>query len=498
MKNKFPESFYNYTTFVGVAISVISFGLIIFLIVLELFTTDHKPYMGIIAFVLLPSFLILGLILIAFGAYRKNKQILKGTAKEFKYPSIDLNNPKQLYAFMVFTTGTILLLMFSAFGSYKAYEYTESDKFCGTMCHKVMAPEFTAYQSSPHARVGCVKCHIGSGAGWYVRSKLSGAYQVYSVLFNKYSKPIPTPIENLRPAQETCEQCHWPKYFSNNKQQSFSYYLSDEKNTKFTLNMLMKIAGGSSETGITSGIHWHMNIANEVEYYSTDEKRQNIPWVKVKNQNGDERIYKSIEDNNNLNLDGLEKHKMDCIDCHNRPSHIYNTPSKSVNENILTNKIDKSLPFIKNISIEALETEYLNSKNAIDSIKILVEQYYSENYPEVYKSEKTKINKSIVSLQNIYSKNYFPEMKTNWKYFPNNVGHLYSNGCFRCHDGKHVSNDGKVLTKDCNVCHSILSQNFENGNKFSSIEGIKYRHPVDIGDEWDKINCTVCHQKSFK
>jgi hypothetical protein len=71
-----------------------------------------------------------------------------------------------------------------------------------------MEPEYTAYQFSPHAKVGCVQCHIGSGADWFVRSKISGSYQLYAVAFKKYPTPIPTPIGNLRPAQETCEQCH--------------------------------------------------------------------------------------------------------------------------------------------------------------------------------------------------------------------------------------------------------------------------------------------------
>ncbi len=98
-----------------------------------------------------------------------------------------------------------------------------------------MEPEHTAYQNSPHARVKCVDCHVGSGAGWYVRSKLSGAYQVYAVLANVYPRPIPTPIKNLRPARETCEQCHWPSHFSGQKEVINTYFKSDEQNTRWTI-----------------------------------------------------------------------------------------------------------------------------------------------------------------------------------------------------------------------------------------------------------------------
>jgi len=217
MKKIFPTSVYNPISIGGAVLAGISFGLIIFLMIIESFSEVHKPYMGIIAFVILPVFLITGLIIIAYGWYREHKRSKQIDFKARKFPKIDLNDPKQLTATIFFSVGTIFLLLFSAFGSFKAYEYTDSDEFCGTVCHTVMEPEYTAYKNSPHSKVGCVKCHIGEGAGWFVRAKISGSYQLYSVTFNKYSRPIPTPIENLRPAQETCEQCHWPKHFFKRK-----------------------------------------------------------------------------------------------------------------------------------------------------------------------------------------------------------------------------------------------------------------------------------------
>ena len=217
MKRIFPNSFYNPITLTGAAIAVINFGLILFLTVLEAFSSETSPYMGIITFIILPSFLIVGLLLIAFGIYREHRREKRGITSEHRLPKIDLNNPHHRMVVTTFGVGTILLLLFTAFGSFKAYEYAETDEFCGTVCHKVMEPEYTAYRFSPHARVGCVQCHIGSGATWFVRSKISGAYQVYAVIANNYPKPIGTPIDNLRPAQETCEQCHWPQHFYSQK-----------------------------------------------------------------------------------------------------------------------------------------------------------------------------------------------------------------------------------------------------------------------------------------
>ena len=496
MKNKLPSSFYNPMSLAGAGIAAINFGLIVFLFLLELLGTKQKPYMGIIAFVILPSFLIGGVCLIGLGIYREHSRKKHGKLRERKFPTIDLNNPKHRAAFAFFSVGTILLLLFSAFGSYKAYEFTDSDEFCGEVCHKVMEPEYTAYQFSPHAKVGCVQCHIGSGAEWYVRSKFSGAYQVYSVLFNKYSKPIPTPIENLRPAQETCEQCHWPKHFFNEKQLVNTYYLSDEKNTEWTLDLLIKIGGGNVETGPTSGIHWHMNIAHEVNYVALDSLRMIIPWVSAKSADGKVTVYRNTELNiSDSQIERHEKRRMDCIDCHNRPSHIYHPPARSVNHIMKLGWIDKNLPYIKSLSVHALENEYTNKQVALDSIRSTILDFYAANYPQVFTEKKVSINRAIEEVQKIYSRNYFPSMGVSWRKFPEHIGHLYAPGCFRCHDGKHVNEKGKVLSRDCNVCHTILAQKFEKDALRLSLGGIDYRHPVDIGNAWKEMNCSDCHSR---
>ncbi len=494
MKRVFPESFYNFVTLVGAVIAVVSFGLILFLVLLEAVAEQPKPYMGIIAFVILPVFLLLGLVLIAIGIIREHRRARKGKPSNLHLPQVDLNNPRHRTAFVVFSVGTIVLLGFSAFSSFKAYEYTDSDQFCGEICHKVMEPEYTAYQYSPHARVGCVKCHIGPGAGWFVRSKLSGTYQVYAVIFNKYPRPIPTPIENLRPAQETCEQCHWPKHFFSEKLHQNTYFLSDEQNTRWTLDLLIKIGGGNIEAGPTSGIHWHMNIANELTYVHTDSQRQVIPWIRSRTAGGKETIYRSTE--NPISDEDLKKYttrRMDFIDCHNRPTHIYHPPARSVNHIMSLGWIDPDLPSVKSIAVKALENPYTSKQVGLDSIKLVMEEYYRVNHPAVSIKKKAEIERAVVEVQKIFSRNYFPEMKVNWKMFADNIGHLFYPGCFRCHDGKHVNDDGKVLSRDCNVCHTILAQQFEKDRLRLSLGGVDYRHPVDIGDAWKEMNCSDCH-----
>ncbi len=494
MKRIFPPVFYNLRTLIGAAIASVSFGLVLFLTVLDLFEGEQKPYIGILTFIILPIIILFGIALVFYGIWREHRLEKQGLPHEYKLPRIDLNDPKQRNAFFWISLGGLILLIFSAFGSFKAYEYTDSDEFCGTTCHKVMSPEYTAYEYSPHARVGCAKCHIGPGAGWFVRSKLSGAYQVYATIFNKYPKPIPTPIENLRPAQQTCEQCHWPKHFFSEKLLKNTYFLSDEQNTRWTLDLLIKIGGGNIEAGPTSGIHWHMNIANVLTYIATDSQRQNIPWIQSKKPDGKVVVYRSTE---NILTDeqvrAMKTRRMDCIDCHNRPTHIYHPPAPSINHVMSLGWIARNLPNIKSISIKALETPYSTKQIGIDSIRLAIEEYYQTNYPELAKTKPDTIKNTIAEIQKIFSRNYFPEMNVSWKKFPDNIGHMYYPGCFRCHDGKHVSDDGKVLSRDCNICHTILAQQFEKEGLRLSLEGVDYKHPVDIGNSWKEMNCCDCH-----
>jgi hypothetical protein len=486
-----PKSFFNPVSFVGAAIAAISFGLILFLFLLEAFAGHQKPYMGIIAFVILPGLLIIGLAIAVVGMVFERKRV---HVSEDRFPRIDLNNPHHRSMFGFFSGLTIILLLFSAFGSYQAYEFTESVQFCGEICHSVMKPEYTAYLFSPHARVSCAQCHVGSGADWYVKSKLSGAYQVYSVLFNKYSRPIETPVRSLRPAQQTCEQCHWPKHFFAEKQVVKNYFLSDEKNTEWWISLLMKIGGGNNESGPTSGIHWHMNISNQINYVATDSQRQVIPWVQSKRSDGTVITY-TLSDGSvtDEQLKSGEMRKMDCIDCHNRPTHIYRPPNESINEAMTLGWINPRIPSIKATALEALVRPFATEEGAMDSIGIFVREQYAQRYPEASRTMKADIDTAIERLKKIYSRNFFPEMRVSWKHYPNNIGHLYYPGCFRCHDGKHVGDNGKILSRDCNACHVILAQKLDRERLHLSLEGIEYRHPVDIGDAWKQMDCSDCH-----
>src|SRR5215831_18428075 len=276
----------NPISLAGIAMALVAFGNIVFLFLIDAISEKTSPYIGILGFMVMPAFLVAGLLLIVFGYWRERRHAMARAEDAQLYPRIDLNDPNQRATATFFLTFLAAFVMMSAIGSYKAYEFTDSVQFCGQLCHSVMAPEFTAYQLSPHARVGCVECHVGSGATWYVKSKLSGARQVFATAFKTYPRPIPTPVHNLRPAQETCEECHWPKKFYGAQLKVFTHYSSDEKNTPRRLRMLIKTGGGDTTTGAAEGIHWHMNIANELSYVASDEQRHVIPYIYVRDMQG--------------------------------------------------------------------------------------------------------------------------------------------------------------------------------------------------------------------
>ena len=490
-----PGLFRNYVSFAGAAIAAAGFVSIVLMILLEFTSNEgrHNPYVGIFTYVLFPSVMVFGLLIIPTGMLWERRRRRRLKPKEIgRFPVLDLNDPRRRRTFVTLLLLTFVFLFMSAFGSYRAFEHTESVAFCGQTCHTVMKPEFTAYFASAHARVRCVECHVGSGPGWYVRSKLTGAYQLYSVVFNKYPRPIKSPVHNMRPADETCAQCHWPAKFFGQQLKVFNRYAYDEGNTLRQTRMLINTGGGDPATGQVSGIHWHMNISNEITYVSTDEQRQVIAWVRLKSRDGTVREF---------HLDGArltpeqiaskEARRMDCVDCHNRPTHVFVPPDRAVNDSLTAGKLDPSLPFIKRQAVEVLSANYSTNDEAVAAIASGLEGFYRQSYPEVYAQKGDLIRGAVAEVQRIYQTYFFPEMKTDWKSHPDNLSHFYYQGCFRCHDGQHRSDDGQVIRNECNICHTVLDQT-EGGRKIAVEDG-KFRHPVNLGD-LSGMSCTACHK----
>lgn len=489
-----PSVFYNTLSLAGTSLAALSLGLILFLMLLDAFAQEHRPYMGVIAFVILPAFLILGLLIALLGIRREHRRRARGESQMGQLPRIDLNDPAHLRAAVMISVGGVMFLLLSGFGSFKAYEYTDSDQFCGKMCHAVMKPEYNAYKVSPHSRVGCIKCHIGPGAEWFVRSKLSGAYQVYATLRDIYPRPIETPIKNLRPSRDTCEQCHWPEYFTGDKLIVHDYFAAEEGNDHWRLHLAMKIGGGGARGLPAQGIHWHTSSDIKINYVATDEKRLEIPWVRMVDADGTEKIFRSTEaDASAEALAGHETRLMDCIDCHNRPTHHYNPPASLVNEAMSHGLIAADLPGVKGVLVELMGAEYETEDEALENIDLGLKTHYLDNYPELLQERAADIQAASDQAQYMFKTNIFPEMKVSWRDFPDHIGHLTTPGCFRCHDGLHETEQGEVISRDCNVCHTILAQEVRSGEVTTSLASVEYQHPEDIDQEWKYVNCSECH-----
>ena len=498
MKIKLPYSTQNWTSLVGATIAFISLSMIVFLFVITSLSEQGGTYLGLVVFIILPGFLVFGLILIPVCMFLKvRKDRRKNIEPPKEWPHVNLNDVRHRHAFVIFSIGTCIFLFLTAVGSYEAFHYTESVEFCGKLCHSVMMPEYTAYQGSPHARVACVDCHVGSGANWYVRSKLSGLYQVYAVTLGTVPRPIETPITNLRPARETCEQCHWPQKFYARKLRTERHFLPDEKNSEWDITLTMKIGSNLSALGLQEGIHWHINKDVKIEYKSSDKNREKIPWVRYTNlKTGKVHIY--LDENESVNpkdLDTMETRTVDCMDCHNRPSHNYQPPTFFLNTALTAGTIPRELPYVKSKALEILSKDYRTTDTALTVIKNELNKYYKENYPLIYSGKKYLVDQAVKGVQEAFAKNIFPEMKVKWNVYPNNIGHMEFLGCFRCHTDTHKTNEGRLIKKDCNLCHYINAQGPPNKLMVAPVNTyLEFKHPDESsGDAWKEMKCVDCH-----
>jgi len=489
----------NAVSYFGGLVVIISVLLILFFLLLNFSLKQPGPYFGIFIYLIFPGFLTLGILIFLYGLRRESFRRRRLATKEaLAYPRLDLNDPHQRKKFTFALAGGSVLLMLLAWVGYNAYFFTDSVTFCGKICHTVMKPEYTAYLNSPHARVECVDCHVGSGVSWYVKSKISGIPEVYAVLFNTYSTPIRVPIKHLRPARETCNQCHWPEKFYGAQLIQIPYFRYDEKNTGEHISLLVKTGGGGAELSARQGIHWHMIIQNQVSFKATDTKLQDIPWIKMVHSDGSVKIYKNKNANiSDEELEKLPSHSMDCMDCHNRPTHIFSPPETAVNISMENGNIPRGLPWIKKVALDALVKNYQDTESAHQGIRRSIKGYYEEKFPDDLKNLEPEIDQAIGAVLAIYDRNVFPDMKVSWATYPNNIGHRYWPGCSRCHDGLHVDQSGEVLTDSCTICHTMPQR----GPLVALGAAIPYStepwHPWPLEGAHTRTPCHLCHRAGF-
>ena len=426
-------------------------ALISWLFVLPLQVRGHasNPYVGIIVFLALPVLFFAGLALVPIGVYFSKRRIREGLAQ----PNFDRKSALRRIAW-VFMVVTILNILIGTQLTYRAVTYMETPQFCGASCHS-MTPELAAYRNSPHSRVECVDCHVAPGAAGWINSKTNGLHQLASTVLGMTPRPIPSALESNRliPSADTCEHCHSPQHFAGARLRVISKYAEDESNTR-TETVLLMLVGGNGITGI-HGAHFGPGI--HIRFAAADPARQTIPWVEYRNTvTGDLRTFAVAEPPAD-SAKALSTFEMQCVDCHNRPTHTFDLPERAMDKALAFGDLPATLPFIKREGVELLRTKYNSGQAAADELPLKLGKFYQENYPELYTKREGAIRQAAHAVLAIYQRNVFPELNVSWGTYPNNLGHTDFPGCFRCHDGGHATADGKVITQDCNNCHEPLA-----------------------------------------
>jgi hypothetical protein len=397
----------------------------------------------------------------------------------------------------VLVTAVLLVSYFLA--SIWFITWSESTAFCGGICHSVMNPEATTHSISPHANVECGECHVGTGTIQRVWMHLQNARYAVTYPLGLYSRPLETPLSTLRPVEASCLPCHWPSYFYPIQTRVDDDYGTDEANSVTHIVVALRI-GNTEESppGYGAGSHWH--IEQPLYYVATDPDRQQIVQVQAE-VNGETRVYQAagveLPDNG---LQTAQRRLMDCMDCHNRATHIVMQPSEAIDTAMANGQIAADLPYIKQQGTEVLEKRYDSDTQAREAISAII-SFYQLQYPDLYAKRGRDIIDAVQELLVIYHDTHFPQMNVYWDTYPDNIGHKDFPGCFRCHDGAHLTDDGQAIPADCNFCH-ILPQVAGPGEELPAVTLEAptppdshqtslwlARHPYAFSNE-----CTACHK----
>ena len=434
-----------------------------------------NPYFSFINYAVLGPISIIGLIVLCIGLFT-------GKADEdiglfvYEYIKEQLSKPGRFFRIrkmlILFASLTLVTLFVVGLISYTSLKYTDSTGFCGQFCHSVMEPQYETYKNSPHSRVACVACHFEQGE-WSAGTKLSGIKQIFAVVFNTYPRPIASPTTSLRPTRKSCKQCHLPEKFHGEKLYVKDRFLSDEHNSHIQTVLLMKVgSGGVYRGGHAHGIHWHVASENKLMYRSFGKNHEKISEIRLQQQDGSEVVYAA----GNGEFAGVgDLRVMDCIDCHNRPTHIFLSKDEALDRKLLSGAIPVSLPYIKKLGLEAVAQEFSTYDEARVGIDRYIRSWYGENYPKVIAENNDLVEKASEAVFQAYKENVFPEMKVGWATYDSFLGHQADSGCFRCHDGSHRTVDGLTITNDCDACHIVLAEDVPATDLLHLLQGKKDR-----------------------
>jgi hypothetical protein len=421
----------------------------------EVFLFQSNPYMGIIVWVILPAIGLFGLLLIPFGLWRRAKRSgVKGIAGVASLVKVI---QRRHFFQLILGLSLLNLVIFGTVG-YRALHFMESPQFCGVLCHEVMGPEYNIYTGSPHSEVDCVSCHVGSGIGHLLKSKLDGTRQLLAVLTESYSRPIPTPIHNLRPAREVCGACHFPESFHGNMIKVIPHYEADENNTRTVTILNMKVGGGTGINKKASGIHWHVDKGSAIRYYANDEKREQILQVEHTDLEGNVRIWRHSEQPMPEHPEAHKFREMDCVDCHNRPTHVFLPPDQALDQWFEDGLLDASIPWLRAICEDLIAAPFGSNEEVMQRAALLPERY-QQKYPGLWPEFGPRVRATVEPLHDMIRMYVYPEMNLQWNTYPSLLGHPteHTAACFRCHNGVMLDQEGVAITTECEACHFVLA-----------------------------------------
>src|SRR3990172_7704614 len=401
-----PDVARNPITLLGTVLALTSIGGLVFFLGIQLMQVEPSPYMGMFVYVGLPAALILGLLIIPAGMLWEARRRAAAARRGEGVPpalQLDFGNPRHLMGVTGFATATMIILGVLGATGYRAVEFMDTPTFCGTLCHTALPPQYEPYRRSAHAEVNCTSCHIGPGASWYVQAKLSGGRQVYATLTDTFPRPIPAPIENLRPARATCEGCHWREKAYGMFLRVYRAYLPDEKNTLHVRALAFRVGTGGSNLEEAGGVHWHTSA--QLWYRSADKERQVMGWVGVEKPEGLEQwVNADVAQGTELQ----EQRLMDCIDCHNRAAHKIPAPDNLIDEALTAGRLDASLPYLKREALRLLgmtgdvpDPEELAAAWLQEGWFEKLEQFYRDKYPEVAAAKADSVRAAVEELKRI-------------------------------------------------------------------------------------------------
>src|SRR5687768_4932588 len=442
MRLDLPSAVRNPISLIGIAVTTAAAVVFLLLLTLEFTGQLTNPYAGLLVFVSVPFIFVIGLLLIPIGIWRQHRRVAAGYAPD-DWPVIDMRLPRTRSVILGVALLTIVNVFIVSLAGFGAVHHMESTEFCGQTCHTTMEPEWKAHQASPHSKVACVSCHVGPGAAGFVEAKAAGTRQLWHVIINTIPAPVEAPVRSMPAARETCLGCHSGEGHQGDLLKVVRDYADDEASSE-TLTTLQLHVGGVKPA---SGIHWH--IAQQIEYIATDRERQTIPYVKFTDSSGNVKEY-AADGATKEQLAQGERRTMDCMDCHNRPAHTFDpAPERAVDIAIAEGHLPRTLPFARREAVAALKDEYTSGEEAQRGIDARLRKAFASHASD------PALARTVTAVQEIYARNVFPLMKVKWATYPNNIGHTFFNGCFRCHDDSHKASDGSVIKQDCETCHAM-------------------------------------------